>query len=823
MKAYYAAALPVAPGMDAPKLTAAALLATAGSVVSWILYRYQRFDVSRLVWLLTGNGAVLLGAHVIHPIGGVHSIFTVCAVVPFLVYAWDRERAYVIGFVALPLALRNYIERVHYSANALLGIINDILDFSKIEAGKLELEHTSFTLDKVLENLSTLLAPKAAERDIELLVGRAPDVPTDLVGDPLRLGQVLLNLAGNAVKFTDEDGVVDVKVNLGRVNEDRAELLFTVRDTGIGMSEEVQSRLYQSFTQADGSTTRQYGGTGLGLSISQSLVRMMGGRISASSVEGQGSTLSFSLPFDIDRSHTRAPRAMPSDLQGRRVLVADDHVATRDFLGEIMGGYGFEVLRASRGIDAVSMTVEEAEAGRPIDLVLMDWRMPGIDGIKAWSMIREGLSSNELPKVILVTAHGREDVIQRAKDERIDDFLVKPLNVSTLIDPVLELFGKERAAVAETEATGEDPATLLEDIRGARILLVEDHAINRELAVELLEHASLVVEVAHDGQEAVNAVEERQFDGILMDIQMPVMNGYEATKRIRQLDGREGLQIVAMTANAIAGERQKCLDAGIDGYISKPIDVRELHATLRDTITLEKTPVLEASPVDESFSDLGDGNESGELTESRLGQLEHISSHAALSRLAGNMGLYQMVLRSFLEDCQTYPNDLQAALQSGDAETGERLAHTFKGLAGAAGAEAVQEAAFELEKPFAKGRLDDAERAYQNVCARQQWWPNSIRCFSPAESFAPRISATPLRAPDHPGEMSVQVGPPSDGMGTPPPSVTRSLLCWALVARLFKGGCKEREISQSRNCRWSKSALQKKNCRRVSPLKSGVC
>ncbi|MBF0247396.1 MAG: response regulator [Alphaproteobacteria bacterium] len=585
---------------------------------------------------------------------------------------------------------RNYVEKISYSANALLGIINDILDFSKIEAGKLEIEKTHCNLDHILDNLSAVLAHKVGEKEIEFLVARAADVPSDVLGDPLRIGQVLLNLAGNAVKFTAQGGDVVVRIACIERDGDAVELKFSVRDTGIGMSDEVQGRLFQSFTQADGSTTRQFGGTGLGLAISKSLVEMMGGRIGVESREGEGSTFFFTLPLTVDANAPARVQTMPQAWKGKRVLLVDDHEIALDILEDMTSGFGFEVSRAKHAMEGVNKAVEALHAGRPFDLVLMDWNMPGLNGIRAWSMIREGLPENRLPAVILVTAYGREDVIHEAHKEGIDGVLVKPVNPSVLFDALIEAFGDTSGRTSSRTAA--HAQTLDEALpgaaRGARLLLVEDHAINQELAVELLQNAGFRVSVANDGREAVDMVGSADFDGVLMDIQMPVMDGYEATREIRKLPGRQSLPIIAMTANAMAGEREKCLDAGMNEHIAKPIDIRELYAVLGKWVSVGDTSGSTARPPE------------GEVGVADVAALSTLSIAEPMRRLADDFGLYRMMLGAFHQSAQTFMDELAVLHDAADFEGAERLAHTLKGLAGTVGADAVQRTALKVEQAY---------------------------------------------------------------------------------------------------------------------------
>ena len=607
---------------------------------------------------------------------------------------------------------RNYVEKIYQSANSLLGIINDILDFSKIEAGKLEIEKTPFQLDQVLENLTGLLVHKAQEKSLELLVARAPDVPANLVGDPLRLGQVLLNLAGNAVKFTGEGGEVVVSVDLEERGEDAAVLRFGVRDNGIGMSAEVVGRLFQSFTQADGSTTRKFGGTGLGLAISKQLVELMEGRIWVESEEGVGSTFFFSVELGIGAEQTDRTQNTPKELRGRKVLVVDDHETALTILDDMMTGFEFHVTQASRGVEAVRLVTEAAEAGAPFDLVLMDWKMPGMDGLQAWDLMRDRVSPDGLPKLIMVTSYGREDVVRRAEEACVDGILIKPVNPSVMFDTVMDAFGQNLSPTFETKVQLVDPTAVLEPIKGAHLLLVEDNATNRELAVELLESAGFLVSVAVDGREAVDQVAAQSFDGVLMDVQMPVMDGYEATREIRADPNSANLPIIAMTANAMAGDKEKCLDAGMNAHVSKPIDIAELYDTLAKWVTLSEP---RERPM-EADTAMGPEKKNPALfPDTKIAALPGIDSEAALARMSGKMDLYQMMLQAFLEAGEKIPGEIRGALDAGDTDTARRSAHTLKGLAGTIGATKVQKAAEVLEHAIGEEGEATVEEAFTSV------------------------------------------------------------------------------------------------------------
>ena len=445
----------------------------------------------------------------------------------------------VIGMAHLALKTdltakqRDYLRKIQSSANSLLGIINDILDFSKIEAGKMDMESVEFNLEDVMDNLANLITVKAQEKeDLEVLFSTNRDVPSFLVGDPLRLGQILINLSNNAVKFTDTGEIV-VSTELLKRNGDRVTLKLSVSDTGIGLSKEQAGNLFQSFSQADTSTTRKYGGTGLGLTISKRLTEMMGGKIWVESKYGEGSTFSFTANFGLGKERAKRVFKPSKDLRGMRVLVVDDNATSRSILQEMLESFSFEVSMAASGEEGIT-ELENADEDKPFELVIMDWKMPGMDGIEASKRIKDHTSLNKVPPIVMVTAYGREEVMQQADQVGLDGFLLKPVSPSMLFDTIMEAFGKtvpESLRVAQRKI---QKAEAFNHLQGANVLLVEDNEINQQVAKEILESVGLNVALANNGQEAVNAVKENNYDAVLMDVQMPVMDGYTATRKIRE-------------------------------------------------------------------------------------------------------------------------------------------------------------------------------------------------------------------------------------------------------------------------------------------------
>jgi PAS domain S-box-containing protein len=600
----------------------------------------------------------------------------------------------VIGMTHLALKTdltpkqHDYLTKIQSAADSLLGIINDILDFSKIEAGKLEMETESFNLDGVLDNLANLVTVKAQEKEnLEILFDTAADVPRNLVGDSLRLGQVLVNLANNAVKFT-ESGEIVVTTDCVQQRDDSVTLQFAVSDTGIGLSEEQRQRLFQTFSQADTSTTRKYGGTGLGLAICKRLVEMMNGEIWVESEPGHGSTFIFTAVLGLGGEKVEKEYTPPLDLREMKVLVVDDNATSREILESMLTSFTFEVTLAATGEEGLQ-ELEKAAGSQPFELVILDWKMAGIDGIETARRIRSHSGIKPTPAMILITAYGREGVMQKAEKGGLDGFLLKPVSPSVLFDTIMQAFGKETAAERRTDRALDRTATATEQIRGAQILLVEDNEINRQVAREILENAGLTVTMACDGKEAVAAVARNRFDAVLMDVQMPVMDGYTATREIRRQGRHSDLPVIAMTAHAMAGDREKSLEAGMNDHVTKPINPGALFETLLKWIRPDQLPPQQpASPSAEK-----DFSQPASLPD----DLPGFDLAGGLRRLQGNRKLYGKLLRKFGSDYASRTAEIRTAIDQNDMEQVRSLAHAVKGVAGNLAATALQEAAAEVE------------------------------------------------------------------------------------------------------------------------------
>ncbi|GGA76066.1 hypothetical protein GCM10011369_17440 [Neiella marina] len=588
---------------------------------------------------------------------------------------------------------RNYIEKVNRSAESLLGIINDILDFSKIEAGKLELEYIDFQLEDVMESLNNLLGLKAEESGVELMFDLPCELPTALIGDPLRLGQILLNLGSNAIKFTEAGGEVVVQATVKERTKDEAVLQFAIRDTGIGMNAEQQQHLFESFSQVDSSTTRKHGGTGLGLAISKQLVSLMQGEIWVDSEAGNGSTFSFTCCLGLQEAGAATAMKTRKELNELKILIVDDNSSSRLILRNMLENFGFAIDEATNGTDAIAM-IEAADKPAPYDLVLMDWRMPGIDGIETARLIQNDPKLQSAPTVIMVTAYGREEAQLEAQDVELAGFLSKPVMPSTLLDTMLLALGHGVVADSRTSTKQESVKGAIRKLNGAEILLVEDNEINKELAVELLRSHGLNPTVANNGQEALTLLDQQSFDGVLMDCQMPVMDGYTATREIRNQQRFKDLPVIAMTANVMAGDREKVLEAGMNDHIAKPININQMFQIMAHWISPKATS--------QQDSEVTANNDS----EIELPPLSDIDISTGLRVSMNNKSLYRKLLTKFYDNYQDFKATFESALAESDQTSATRHAHSLKSVAGSIGAKGVQEAAKELEAALIDG-LDD--------------------------------------------------------------------------------------------------------------------
>lgn len=621
----------------------------------------------------------------------------------------------IIGMSRLALktdlssAQRDYLQKIDGSAKHLLGIINDILDFSKIEAGKVDLECIEFELDQLLDNLANMLTERANAKGLELIYDVSPDVPFSLIGDPLRLGQILINYTNNAIKFTSE-GEVSIAVNKIHETDSTVLLLFSVRDTGIGISEAQKEKLFQSFHQADSSITRQFGGTGLGLAIVKSLSELMGGAVGVESTPGKGSNFWFSAELG-KRDDALWFVAIERDFPGRRVLVVDDNDTARWALKKLLEASKLRVEEVADGETAVSAILAADRAGRPFELVFLDWQMPRMDGIA----VARRLSTSTLsahPKIIMVTAFGRDELMTLAQDAGVDQVIPKPVNPGVLYTTISHALGLENSkGIPMTSADSSPDAMGLSPISGARVLLVEDNDLNQQIATEVLKEVGAVVEVAENGKVALEKLEQATFDIVLMDMQMPVMDGISATREIRKNDRLRDLPIIAMTANVMQGDREKCLDAGMNDHLGKPIEPDQVWQKLRQWIAPRSTRIS-TNPI-ASPSGL-DG----------LKDIAGLNVEDGLKRTLNKPALYRSILKKFIDSEASTPARIRSAWGEGDLETATRLAHTLKGTGGTIGAHAVQALAAKVEGamlqrdelPKIASFVDELEREVSSLC-----------------------------------------------------------------------------------------------------------
>ncbi len=639
----------------------------------------------------------------------------------------------------------DYVRKIQLAGQHLLGIINDILDFSKIEAGKLTVENIDFDLERVLENVSNLISEKASAKGLELIFDIDSAVPTQLKGDPLRLGQILINFCNNAVKFT-EQGEIVVRARIQEKDDQGQLVYFAVRDTGIGLTKEQMGRLFQAFEQADASTTRQHGGTGLGLAISKRLAQLMGGGVGVESDEGKGSTFWFTARLgngEATRRHT-----VPSDLRGRRVLIIDDNPQARAVLSSMLVGMTFEADEAPSGLEGIEMVRHAAEVNKPYEIVFVDWQMPGLDGFETGKQIRALPNLQVRPQLVMVTAYGREEVLKQADENAFANILIKPVTASMLFDSAVQVLGASNSKTYEAAAA---PAAELKRIHGARVLLVEDNELNREVALGLLEDAHLAIETAENGQIAVQMIAEHNYDLVLMDMQMPVMDGLAATRAIRVKPQFRSLPIIAMTANVMESDREKCTEAGMNDHLAKPIDPDALFAALLRWIK-PRADVIAKAPPESAAATAGSPESAGPLEIVSV-HIEGVDTQSALRRTGGNPKRYEMLLRKFAESANV--EEIREAHASGDTATAARAAHSLKGAAANLGATAVANVAAEVESAIKAGQsVQSVQPSLDSLNTKLRAVVQAIRSALPHEQVAesangatadPSSVATPLQ------------------------------------------------------------------------------
>lgn len=579
---------------------------------------------------------------------------------------------------------KDYLEKVDRSAFSLLGIINDILDFSKIEAGKLNIENIPFDLEQVFENVSNLSSAKAQNKGLEFNIHIAKDVPFYLIGDPLRISQIITNYCSNAIKFT-EKGDVMVNIELGeKLSDGKLKINFSVKDTGIGLSKEQQGKMFQEFSQADSSTTRKFGGTGLGLAISKRLAEMMGGSTWLESEQGKGSTFYFSSVLDVQEQKKREEFISPEDLKTLKVLACDDNSTARMIITEAIETFGYEVNTVESGRECIDELQKST-----YDLLIIDWLMPEMDGLEVIKTIRTDKSNKNIP-IIMLGIFGKEEIAKKASMHGVNHFIAKPYTYSTLFDTIMDVFGKETRRKKTRIEKGKKFEKELQKIAGSNILLAEDNEINQQVATELLVDAGFKVTIANNGKEAVDLITRSGIPStyglVFMDIQMPIMDGYTATEEIRKQTAYNDVPIVAMTADAMSGVKEKCLALGMNDMVTKPIDPDEMFGVMVEWIKIDPTIVKTMAGKENRTS-----KDKKEIMDVEIPSIKGLNIEGALKRVNNKKKLYLSILEKFYLNNQNFIIEIKTLLEKGEQETAERLIHTLKGVSGNIGADSLHE------------------------------------------------------------------------------------------------------------------------------------
>jgi len=622
----------------------------------------------------------------------------------------------VIGLSYLALQTKlssqqhDYLSKISRSSNNLLLLINNILDFSKIEAGFLSVEKEPFRLDQLLDDVSDIVREVAESKDLELFIHYPADIPLCLLGDAMRLNQVLINLVGNSVKFT-ERGEVTVVIELISQTENIAELKFSISDTGIGMDQSAVDNLFQPFTQADSSTTRRFGGTGLGLSITRQLVELMGGSIKVDSVEGEGSKFYFSLPFELTE-HAISLTSEAEELVGKRVIVVDDNETARKVISEMLRGFNIDVVTMASGQLMLQEIKENLDQNLPgYDLIILDWKMPGMDGVECIHEIKK-LLKTQMPSLMMVTGHDQKDSIAPDVQSDLGDFLLKPVTPTSLMVSIKRLLSKQNQATITQDQSSDHTKNKLATIVGAKILLVEDHPINQQVASEILSSYDLNVVIANNGIEAVSTLEDsinEPFDLVLMDIQMPVMDGYEATSAIRGNTSHpyfQDLPILSMTAHALKSDKERCLEYGMNGHLTKPIVIPELINALINWVPPRHQAISNTTdtvPINQEIKQVTEF----ESTDKNPSTSDGLDTTLGLSLVAGNATLYQSLLQSFSSQYTHIVDEIKLAISTQNIEACLTIIHSLAGVAGNIGASQLSLAGRELESLLREGSFDE--------------------------------------------------------------------------------------------------------------------
>ncbi len=580
----------------------------------------------------------------------------------------------------------DYLQKIENSTDHLLQIINEILDFSKIESGKMVLEMARFCLEEILGHIADLFIEKAVAKGLEIIFDIQSDIPECLIGDKLRIEQILINFISNAMKFT-ERGEIAIAIRMLEQNEKEILLHFAVKDTGIGIKEGLIDQIFKEFEQADSSTTRKYGGTGLGLAISKKLVELMKGHIGVDSIYNTGSTFWFTVPLQISENTHHYNRKIP-DLNGKKALITDDNKSARDVLSGMLSLMGFETTEAKDGEEALNIVLNNPE-DNPFDIIFLDWRMPGMDGVETGKIITEK-TGKQKPYVVLVTAHEKDEHFKSIQQQYFDDILLKPVQPSTLFEAAVKPFTqnpeKLEKDIKRLNSISEDQ---IKRLTGCRILVADDNLLNQEIITEILLEAAIEAEIAVNGEEAVQKFHQTPFDLILMDMQMPVMNGIDATLQIRKTN-RE-IPIIAMTANATQTDRKKCLSAGMNDFISKPVNLKEFWDTLSTWLKASEKKL----PIEETG-----GSKLTDASDEKIRKLKQIRAldvEQALNKILRKKDLYLKIISKFILLQRDMPSKILDALNGEKPEEAAIITHSLKGVLGSIGAFELQNTARRIE------------------------------------------------------------------------------------------------------------------------------
>ncbi|MBF0444274.1 MAG: response regulator [Magnetococcales bacterium] len=615
----------------------------------------------------------------------------------------------IIGFTELALKLelspklRDYQQKVKNASHTLMGLLDDVLDFSKIEAGRLELDPIPFELIDLFDRLSDLFSIQTADKNVEMILSIPPQFDQILVGDSQRLEQVLINLIRNAIKFTDQ-GTILVTAVPEEIRPGHMEIYFSVKDSGIGIDPERLPQLFDAFVQADGSTTRKYGGTGLGLTICKRLVDLMQGTIGASSSSGDGSTFFFTIPFECRPGNKDKQSEIPKFLKGMKVLIVEDNHVTSEILKNMVDSLFMVPTVVESGEAALSQWIANSENNQQFGLILMDWRMAGMNGIDTTKKILQANKQvsdggSKVPKIIMLTAFGDEDTRQLALESGVNTFLSKPITRSHLIDSIRENFGEKPIGGDQYAKILAEEVDITSKISGSNILLVEDNAINQQVARELLERVGLEVDLASNGQEALDRLDKKNYDAVLMDVQMPVMDGLEATRHIRKQPKYRNLPIIAMTAHALIEDKRRCRAAGMDEHIAKPIRPERLYAILAHWLD-SLGSVKPSSDNDDYYIQFPD--------------IQGLNINDGLGRVMGNRKLYLKLLHRFMEDHVNDVSSVKKALDDGNFEEAANIVHSIKGVSSNIGAKNLQFKTEVLEKTIKERVYKAISKAFES-------------------------------------------------------------------------------------------------------------